>query len=108
MQIPRLTSAVAISVLFLTSTALADDRINSLKKMNTDMCIQIGSNVPDAPKDSKLSGPYCQCVSDGYWGSVPKAEQDELLTKGSSPGIQKNMDARMAVAQAACKKKIGF
>ncbi len=104
----RLLFLTSFSALFSASAAEADDRINSLKKANTDMCIKIGSNVPDAPKDAKLSAPYCGCVSDNYWASVPKSEQDELLTRGTSPGIQKNMDARMTVAQVSCKKKIGF
>ncbi len=76
--------------------------------MNTDMCVQIGSNVPAAPKNPKLLAPYCACVSDVYWQSVPAAEQNELATKGTSPGVQKNMDTRLASAQGACKTKIGF
>ena len=104
----RLLCITAFSTLIFAGAAAADDQINSLKKANTDMCVKIGSNVPDAPKDSKLSAPYCECVHDNYWASVPKNEQDELLARGTSPGIQKNMDARMAVAQASCKKKVGF
>ncbi len=101
-------AAVLFSTCLLAGAAQANDPISALKKANTDMCIKIGSNVPDAPKDTKLTAPYCQCVSDNYWASVPKAQQDELLTRGTSPGIQTSMDARMASAQLACKKKVGF
>lgn len=82
--------------------------IDGLKKMNTDMCIQIGSNVPHAPKDPKLVSPYCACVSEAYWQSVPDAEQQEVISKGSSPGVRRNLNTRMLAAQAACKKQIGF
>jgi hypothetical protein len=50
-----------------------------------------------------LTVPYCGCVSD-ITGKVPVAEQQELAKKGASQGVQKNMDARMAAAQNACKK----
>jgi hypothetical protein len=92
----------------VTSAAMADDRINGLKKVNTDMCIRFGVNMPDAPKDAKLVPGYCNCVSDTYWASVPKAESDELLSTGTSARVQQNLTARMNAAQVACKKKIGF
>lgn len=82
--------------------------IDGLKKMNTDMCVQMGSNVPDAPKNPKLVAPYCGCVSEVYWQSVPTAEQQELATKGTSLSVQNKADACIAPAQKACKKKIGF
>lgn len=83
------------------------DAINGLKKKNTDLCVQVGRHVPDAPKNPKLVAPYCGCVSEAYWQSVPTAEQQALVRKGTSPGVEKNRDARMAAAQVACKKKIG-
>ena len=106
------TAAFSICLLVATSGAVSAastaEVVDGLKKMNTDMCVQIGSNVPDAPKNPKLVAPYCGCVSDAYWQSVPANEQKELATKGTSQGVQKNMDARLVAAQRACKKKIGF
>ena len=106
------TAAFSICLLVATSGAVSAastaEVVDSLKKMNTDMCVQIGSNVPDAPKNPKLVAPYCGCVSDTYWQSVPATEQQELATKGTSQGVQKNIDARLVAAQRACKKKIGF
>lgn len=92
----------------LASAVTTAEAIGSLKKMNTDTCVQIGSNVPDAPKNPKLIAPYCGCVSDAYWMAVPVSEQQELLTKGASPGMAKNLDSRMAAAQVACRKKLAF
>jgi hypothetical protein len=97
--------AACSTVAIAASTAQV---VDGLKKMNTDMCLQIGSNVPDAPKKVNLLAPYCGCVTELYWQSVPAAEQQELASKGTSAGIQKNLDARLAAAQGACKKKIGF
>ena len=97
-----------LGIATLASAVTKADAIGSLKKMNTDACVQIGSNVPDAPKNPKLIAPYCGCVSDAYWMAVPVSEQEELLTKGNSPGIAKNLDSRMAAAQVACRKKLAF
>lgn len=109
---PKFTASCYFCLFLVTAgpatAASTAEMVTGLKKMNTDMCVQIGSNVPDAPKNPKLTVPYCGCVSDVYWQSVPVAEQQELAKKGASQGVQKNMDARMAAAQNACKKKIGF
>lgn len=100
---------LALSVSALTTTiAHADERLEGLKKINTDFCKRAGTHLPDAPKDAAQVEPYCHCVSDSYWESVPKSEVDELLGKGTSPAIQANLKPRMKAAQLGCKKKIGF
>ena len=104
----RYIAAVLISVVSFSGNAVADERIDSLKKMFTKMCTEVGANAPDAPKNPKQVAPYCQCTAESYWESVPKTERDELLSTGQSAGIQAKMESRMSSAQAKCKKTVGF
>ncbi len=88
--------------------AWADERLDGLKKMNTEACVSFGSSLPGAPKDAKLIEPFCDCVSDNYWASVPQSEIDELLSAGHSVSLGRHVTERMGAAKASCKKKLGF
>ena len=104
----RKISAAVLGLVLLTGNAMADDRFDGLKKMNTDLCISAGTHIDGAPKDAKLVKPYCNCVTESYWDSVPKSEIQELLTAGTSKGIRDNLQKRMDAAKALCRKKVGF
>lgn len=100
--------AAVLGLALLSGNAVADDRFDGLKKMNTDMCITAGGQIDAHPKDPKLVKPFCNCLTETYWDSVPKADVKELLTTGNSIGIQNNIEKRMDAATAVCKKKVGF
>jgi hypothetical protein len=68
------------------------------------MCA-VGGNVPDAR--TKVDGPLLRLRQRYYWQKRSRGGQQELAKKARSQGVQKNMDARMAAAQNACKKKWG-
>lgn len=104
----RNTMAAVIGSLVLAHNAMADERLDGLKKMNTDICMQIGAEAAGAPAEGKLTAPYCNCVTNAYWDSVPKSEVQQLMTDGQSPGIGANLKARMEAAKKMCKKKLEF
>lgn len=97
-----------LGLVLLANNAMADDRLEGLKKMNTDLCIRAGAHVAGAPSDAKLTVPYCNCVTQTYWDSVPKSEVEELMTGGRSPSIGANLKPRMDAARSVCKKKLAF
>lgn len=102
------TMVALLGFAILTNSAIAEDRLDDLKKINTEMCIRAGAHVAGAPSDAKLTEPYCNCVTQAYWESVPKSEVAELMAGGSSLGIRTNQKARMDAAKSACKKKLSF
>lgn len=112
----RLLIAVFGCLSLVSSFAFAQLTLETLKKGNTDFCIEAGTKMPGAPKDTKQIKPYCSCVSDVYWDSVPKKDFEDFIKEQSSDGddhdagdrIAEASQPRMKAAMAACKKKIGF
>lgn len=88
--------------------AKADDMLANLKAANIEACMKAGVHPKDAPKKAELVEPYCKCVTDAYWDSVPKASINQLITEHHSPDVADNYRPRMAAAKAVCKKKLDF
>lgn len=108
----RYRIAVVCNVILLSGAASgaaqAQDGLVEYKKGNTDACMQLGTRAPSSPRDPRQLAPYCHCVSERYWASVPKRDVDVLLSTGRSFEIGKNVVARLHVAMAACKQRMGF
>lgn len=105
----RTVVAGACSALALSAHAVdKPDPLASLKAANRDACVQAGVRPKDAPKREELVAPYCQCVSDVYWDSVPAASVQELLTQHDSPDIRDNYKTRWQAAKSSCRQKLGF
>jgi TRAP-type C4-dicarboxylate transport system substrate-binding protein len=106
----RCSITVLTCLTLLTGAAMADDRVDRAKKKNTDMCITLSTAVRDSTMTVKQAAPYCACVSDTFWDSVPKSEQKAILENGASTEIRAggHWQPRAEAAQATCKKKLGF
>lgn len=98
-----------IAALVVHVSAFADDRLDGMKKMNSEGCTQTVKFEEHAPKDAKQFKPYCTCVYDVYFAGFTKAEQDQLFSGSPLPDkLQKSLPVRLETAQAQCRKKIGF
>ncbi len=102
-----LTLAGTIAAIALHFPAHADERMDALKKMNVEGCESVIELDKTAPKDRKLAKPYCTCVYDTYFDNFTQAEKNSMfLGTPAPPNMQKNLQARLQAAQAACRKKV--
>jgi hypothetical protein len=90
-------------------SAQADNRLDGMKKMNAEGCVESIKFEEHAPKESKQVKPYCYCVYEVYYNGFTPAEQNQLFAGVLAPEkLQKSLPARLEAAQAQCRKKIGF
>lgn len=103
-------SAVVIicSMFWCGGTVHTEDRLAIYKKANNDACIELAPVSPGAPKNPAQLKPYCSCVAQYYWDSVPDRDVRLLLATGSAPEISRNVLVRLQMAMSACRTKIGF
>ena len=100
---------IAMLTLATSYKAQADSRLDGMKKMNADGCVEAIKFEEHAPKDAKQVKPYCTCVYDVYYDGFTPAEQKQLLSGAPAPEkLQNSLPARLEAAQAQCRKKIGF
>ena len=86
----------------------ADERLDGLKKMNVEGCVDVIELDKTAPKDKKLAKPYCTCVYDTYFDNFTEAEKSNMFLGTPAPAnMQKNLNIRLQAAQSACRKKLG-
>lgn len=97
-----------LTAMALYLPAHADDRLDGMKKMNSEGCVQAIEFEENAPKDPKQVKPYCTCVYDTYYNKFSKEEQNQMFSAPASDKLQKSMTARLQAAKAECRKKIGF
>jgi hypothetical protein len=102
--------ACLIAAIALHFPALADDRLEGLKKINREGCIRVIDLEENAPKDAKQVKPYCTCVYEAYFEGFTKAEQEQLFASLAPlpEKLEKSLPVRLKAAQAQCRKKIGF
>lgn len=105
-----LTIPVVLSlILSIHLSAYADDRLDGMKKMNANGCVESIKFEEHAPKDIQQVKPYCTCVYDAYYNGFTPSEQKQLVGGVLAPGkLQDSLPARLAAAKAQCRKKIGF
>lgn len=96
-----------LSALAFHAPGWADDRLDGMKKMNSEGCVKAIAFDQDAPKDAKQVKPYCTCVYDTYYGGFSKAEQEQLFTAAASDSLKKSLPTRLSDAKAQCRKKLG-
>jgi hypothetical protein len=96
-------------ILSMQFSAYADERLDGMKKMNADGCVESIKFEEHAPKDAKLVKPYCTCVYDTYFNGFSPAEQKQLFGGIPASGkLEGSLPARLESAKAQCRKKIGF
>lgn len=105
------TAMIGILMLTLSTPyqAQADSRLDGMKKMNAEGCVEAIKFEGHPPKDTKQVKPYCTCVYDLYYDGFTPAEQKQLFSGAPAPEkLQNSLPARLEAAQAQCRKKIGF
>lgn len=106
----RINTVVTLALLMSPwCQARADDRLDGMKKVNADGCVEAIKFEEHAPKNSQQVKPYCTCVYDVYFDGFTPVEKQQLYSGGTAPEkLLKQLPARLASAQAQCRKKIGF
>lgn len=105
----RLPLACFIAAMAFHCSVFADDKIDGLKKMNSEGCATMAGVDPALPKDAKQVKPFCSCTYDTYFDGFTKAEQAQLVSGAALPEkLQNSLPIRLEKAQMQCRKKIGF
>jgi hypothetical protein len=97
-----------LAALAFHAPSWADERIDGLKKMNREGCLQTVQFEEHAPKDPKQIQLYCTCTYDTYFDGFSKIEQEQIVTGGAPAALKKSLPERLKQAQAQCRKKLGI
>jgi hypothetical protein len=103
--------ALLMATIALHFPAFADARLDGMKKMNSEGCVQAIQFEERAPKDASQVKPYCTCVYEVYFDGFTPSEQSQLYSFSVAPKpekLTKSLPLRLKAAKEQCRKKIGF